>query len=54
MRNSRQKLKLLYLIQIFDEYTDEKHGITMSEIIRRLDDNGIKAERKSIYDDRKI
>ena len=51
MRNSKQKLKLLYLIQIFDEYTDEEHGITMSEIIKKLDDNGIKAERKSIYDD---
>ena len=24
MRNSKQKLKLLYLIQIFDEYTDEE------------------------------
>jgi len=50
-KNPNQKLKILYLMKIFTEETDEKHGLTMPEIIRRLDAEGIKAERKSIYDD---
>jgi predicted DNA-binding transcriptional regulator YafY len=46
-----QKLKLLYLMKIFLEKTDEFHCITMSEIIAELDAYGVSAERKSIYDD---
>ena len=49
-----QKLKLLYLIQIFEECTDENHGITMTQIrtklqeLMRLDSM---PDRKSVYDD---
>lgn len=46
-----QKLKLLYLAKIFQEETDEKHGITMPQIIERLSEYGISAERKSLYRD---
>lgn len=46
-----QKLKLLYLLKLFSEETDEQHMVTMSEIIEYLDANGISAERKSIYSD---
>lgn len=50
-RSSGQKLKLLYLADIFKTETDEQNPITVKEIISRLDANGISAERKSIYDD---
>lgn len=50
-KSSNQKLKLLYLMQLFMEQTDEFHYITMPEIIEYLSNFGIKAERKSIYDD---
>lgn len=46
-----QKLKILYLLKILWEYTDENHGVGMAEIIDRLAEFGIEAERKSIYDD---
>lgn len=48
---SNQKLKLLYLMKIFLEKTDETHSITMSEIQSSLESYGITAERKSIYSD---
>ena len=45
------KQKLIRLIQILIKYTDEDHGLTMAEIIEKLSEYGISAERKSIYDD---
>lgn len=48
---SNQKLKLVYLMKILLEKTDETHSITMSEIIDALHAYGIGAERKSLYDD---
>ena len=50
-KNENQKLKLIRILEILLENTDEEVGITMAEIIARLDTFGIKAERKSIYDD---
>jgi predicted DNA-binding transcriptional regulator YafY len=50
-RNKNQKLKILYLMQMLLRETDDEHGLTMAEIIDRLDELGIKAERKSVYDD---
>ncbi len=50
-RSSNQKLKLMYLMKILLERTDENHGITMSEIIDALAAYDIRAERKSLYDD---
>ncbi|MBE6017551.1 MAG: WYL domain-containing protein [Lachnospiraceae bacterium] len=46
-----KKLKLLYLIRILYEKTDEDHPITMEEILDSLLSYGIEAERKSIYSD---
>lgn len=51
MRLSQQKLKLLYLLKILIENTDDEHSLTIAEIISRLAEQGISAERKSIYDD---
>ena len=50
-KSSNQKLKLIYLMKILLERTDETHSITMSEIISALKSYGITAERKSLYDD---
>lgn len=48
---NNQKLKILYLLKILMEKTDETHRITMPEIIEALKAYNIKAERKSIYSD---
>lgn len=50
-KSSHQKLKLLYLMRIFQEKTDEHHSLTISELIAELARWDISAERKSIYDD---
>ncbi len=46
-----QKRKLVCLIKIMENLTDEEHSLTMSQIIDELEKYGISAERKSIYDD---
>lgn len=48
---NNQKLKILYLLKILMEKTDETHSITMTEILSSLKLYGITAERKSIYSD---
>lgn len=50
-QGSNQKLKLIYLMKILLEKTDETHRINMQEIISSLTAYGIDAERKSIYND---
>lgn len=48
---NNQKLKILYLMKILLEKTDETHSITMREILESLEAYGVSAERKSIYSD---
>ena len=50
-KSYNQKMKILYLMQILLEKTDESHVLNASELIAHLAARGIKAERKSIYDD---
>lgn len=50
-RGVNQKMKLLYLLKILSENTDEAHPLSTQELIARLSSYGIPAERKSIYDD---
>jgi predicted DNA-binding transcriptional regulator YafY len=50
-KGNNQKLKIVYLMKIFLEKTDETHSITMPEIISELERYGVSAERKSIYSD---
>lgn len=50
-RNSPRKEKMLRLFEILRTYTDSEQGITMPEILERLESFGITAERKGIYDD---
>ncbi len=50
-KHPNQKLKLLYLRKILLEKTDEEHMLTVQQMISELQQYGISAERKSIYDD---
>ncbi len=50
-KSPNQKLKLLYLSRILQERTDEEHSLTVRQMIEALEEYGISAERKSIYDD---
>ena len=47
----KAKLKTLYVKQILEEETDAEHGLSMRQIIERLEQFDIKAERKSVYRD---
>lgn len=49
--NDSRKLKMLCLLRIFEEKTDENHRLTMTELIAELEKEEIRAERKSIYSD---
>ncbi len=48
---SEKKLKLLYLARLLWERTDERHGVTLPQMMEELEARGITAERKSLYDD---
>ena len=45
---------MLELRRILLEETDEKNGLSMSELLTRLDGCGCTAERKSVYDDLRV
>ena len=49
--NPMQKVKLLYLMEIFKKHTDEEHPLSASELCQKLAEQGVPAERKSIYSD---
>jgi len=49
--NSKQKLKILYIMKILLEKSDENHLITVYDIINELKEYGVSAERKSVYTD---
>lgn len=51
MAANLQKLKLLYLMKMFAERTDEEHGLSMAKLLEGLAEYGITAERKSVYRD---
>ena len=50
-KEGNQKLKLCYLSKIMLEKTDEDHMITIAEVKKCLEEYGISAERKALYDD---
>ncbi len=52
-KSMNQKAKILYLEKILQN-TDETHPCTMQEILGRLQEYGVGAERKSIYDDMEV
>lgn len=50
-KSTGQKLKLLYLLKILSESTDELHPMPMKRIIEELSRYDIRAERKTVYTD---
>lgn len=51
-KSEKQKQKLFRILEIFMQRTDDEVGISIPELISVLDaEYGIRAERKSIYDD---
>lgn len=49
-----QKIKILYLMRILLERTDDEHGMTLEEISNALLECGVEAERKTLYDDLEV
>ena len=49
-----QKLKFLYLADIFERETDEEHPLTVYDLSERLEALGINAARKTLLDDIKL
>jgi len=50
-KSEKQKQKLLYIAKYLMEHTDETHAVSTPKLIEYLNSHGIKAERKSIYND---
>lgn len=50
-KGTNQKLKLYYLAKIMISKTDDDHYLTMPQIKDMLEDYGVTADRKSLYDD---
>ena len=50
-KSANQKLKILYLMRMFMEQTDEDHSISINDMIVELNRYDIEAERKSLYAD---
>ena len=48
-KSFQQKLKILYLMRVFSEKTDEAHPMSVKDLISYLESLGIHAERKTIY-----
>lgn len=50
-KSEKQKQKLLYIAKYLMEQTDQNHAVSTPKLIEHLNSQGIKAERKSIYND---
>ena len=50
-KGENQKLKMLYIVQLFSRETDDMHKLTMPEIIAKLAADGVNADRKTLYQD---
>ena len=46
-----QKTKLIYILRILERFTDENHSITTAQIIEKLNELEISADRKTLYSD---
>lgn len=47
----KQKQKILFLLRILYEKTDEQNGLTLTELLAELEKADVKCERKSLYRD---
>lgn len=50
-KSYNQKVKMIHILHLLMEKTDENHCLNAADLIVELDKVGIKAERKSIYTD---
>ena len=50
-KGENQKLKMLYLVKILSEETDDEHSLTTKDIITKLAKYDVNAERKALYRD---
>ncbi len=50
-RTENQKTKILYVLKILQEETDERHPMSAQQIAKKVSAYGVKCERKSIYTD---
>lgn len=50
-KNTGQKLRILHILRLLWERTDEEHALSSGELLEALAAADIKAERKTIYDD---
>ena len=50
-KGENQKLKMLYIVDLFSRETDDTHKLTMPEIIAKLAADGVNADRKTLYQD---
>jgi predicted DNA-binding transcriptional regulator YafY len=53
-KSAEQKAKMMLIYKMLYEKTDENHNMTVNDMIEELSGSGIKAERKSIYNDLKV
>ena len=53
-KSANQKLKLLYLMQYLLQKSNESHPVTIQQMVDELACYGIKAERKTLYDDLEV
>lgn len=51
IKNNSQKIRLLQIMRILEQETDEQHSATLSEISDRVRPYGISFDRKSLYTD---
>lgn len=51
MAKEISKERVLALLKILFEQTDDEHGLTMEELLSALEDVGVSAERKAVYRD---
>ncbi|MDD7403485.1 MAG: WYL domain-containing protein [Butyribacter sp.] len=45
------RLRILLVMELFFEKTDENHGVSMQNILSWLESNNLSGERKSVYED---
>lgn len=50
-KSSEYKLKIIYILKFLMEETDAEHPMSTKVILEKLENVGIAAERKSVYDD---
>lgn len=53
-KDNKQKIKLLYLMEVLRQETDEQHPMSTNQICKRLGEQGISCERRTVGMDMKV